>query len=415
MPMKRILSYIFFITFLVSCSNEIPEREYAQRSNRTVLAYLIANNANTALDDYLKENISWMYRGLAETKDTCTLLVYYRPSQNDPFFNEPTIMRYETDGYGNINGHKAITNSYNPQTILQEAEILRTYPDINHTATDPEIMQTVLNDMRILSTTTKYGVIFGSHASSWLPAFQIQTFAFGDDKGQSIDIPDMANAIKQAFPNEKIDFILFDACMMGTAEVCYELRNVTNYCIASVMETSVLGFPYHLFMSELYEEKPDFQEICDDFVSFNQEQRLWGTCAAFDCSKMEKFALNVKQVLTAYKDVLPTFDFYNDNVQQYGGGSYQYFSLDVGDFFRVLNGGTIPSTIQDAINETVIAKNCLSGRAYAYNNVVVDESRFCGIGMYCPFYTENLSWNLYYANDLAWYYAAGWNNILPTE
>ena len=296
--MKRILSYILFIVILASCSNEIPEREYAQRSNRTILAYLIANNkSETDLDNYLKENITWMYTGLANMKDSCTLLIYYRPSQNDSFFNEPTIMRYETDGYGNINGRKAVNNGYNLNNILQEAEIVRTYPDVNHTATDPEIMQTVLNDMRILSTTTQFGIIFGSHASSWLPAQQIQTFAFGDDNAQSIDIPDMANAIKQAFPYGKIDFILFDACMMGTAEVCYELRNVTNYCIASVMETSVFGFPYHLFMSELYEENPDFQKICDDFISFYREQRLWGTCAAFDCSKMERFALNVKQVL----------------------------------------------------------------------------------------------------------------------
>ena len=41
--------------------------------------------------------------------------------------------------------------------------------------------------------------------------------------------------------------------MMGTAEVFYELRNATHYCIASVMETPAAGFPYNRFFTGLYE------------------------------------------------------------------------------------------------------------------------------------------------------------------
>lgn len=42
------------------------------------------------------------------------------------------------------------------------------------------------------------------------------------------------------------------------------------------------------------------------------------------------------------------------------------------------------STVQSALNQAVIAKDCLSGTDYEFDGVIVDEARFCGIGMYIP-------------------------------
>ena len=46
----------------------------------------------------------------------------------------------------------------------------------------------------------------------------VQSKAFGDDGGYNIDIPDLANVLKKSF-SEKLDFVLFDACMMGNAVI----------------------------------------------------------------------------------------------------------------------------------------------------------------------------------------------------
>ena len=120
-------------------------------------------------------------------------------------------------------------------------------------ATDPAVMEEVFTDMQKIAPSDSYGLILGSHATGWMKGNSVQSKAFGDDGGYNIDIPDLANVLKKSF-SEKLDFVLFDACMMGNAEVGYELKDVTSHCIASVMETPVYGFPYDQILPYLYTE-----------------------------------------------------------------------------------------------------------------------------------------------------------------
>ena len=117
----------------------------------------------------------------------------------------------------------------------------------------------------------------------------------------------------------------------------------------------------------------------------------WGTCAVVDCTQMNDLATAVRNELLAFADSIPTLSF--DDVQQYGAGSYHDFSYDVGDFFRVLNGGTIPAGFQEVLNRAVVAKDCVNG---GFKEVRPDSDRFCGIGMYIPYYTSHDSWDAYY-------------------
>lgn len=218
--------------------------------------------------------------------------------------------------------------------------------------------------------------------------------------------------------------ILFDACMMGTAEVGYELRETTSYCIASVMETPVYGFPYDQILPYLYSENVDYSAVCHEFVSFNKTNNLWGTCAVMDCSQMENLASAVKAKLSEWQDALSSVSM--QNVQQYGVGSYRYFSYDVLDFFRELGrkSGVVKTTdlneaiasVQSALNQAVIAKDCLSGVDYDFDGVVIDGTRFCGIGMYIPgeynpYVANKTVWNDYYKQSISWYHAAGWDDL----
>ncbi len=412
--MKMRQRFFFFCAsvatlFLASCSNEIPEEKISEREGRTVLAYLVANNN---LSTYLKNNVIWMYEGLSSMTDACTLLIYYRPRESDSTFEGPTLMKFITDGEGNINGVPALSGSITIDDVLEVAE-KKVYTDNgSYVAVDPSVMLKVFQDMQEVAPSKSYGLIFGSHASSWMEGNSVQTMAFGVDNGYNIDIPDLADVLQSSF-SDKLDFILFDACMMGTAEVGYELRNVTDYLIGSVMETPVYGFPYDRILPTLYGDTSGFSQVCSDFISYNKENDWWGTCALMDCSQMEQLADAVKETISEAD--FSSFDYHD--VQQYGysGNSYKYFSFDVGDFFRVLNDGIVPETIQSALNKAVVAKYCLSGSEYAYGNVVVDESRFCGIGMYYPDQGINTSWDEYYSTSVAWYQAAGWGSLQTSD
>lgn len=420
--MKKWL-YTLLVIVLAACSNEIPEQQPAKRSGRTVLAYLISNNKAGSLDTYLRDNVIDMYTALGNMKESCTLLVFYRPYTGDAPLSKPTLMSFYADGRGNINNVAALTGTELTFDAVCRIAQKKEYTMNSQIATDPVVMEEVFTDMQTVAPSDSYGLILGSHASGWMKGTSVPTKAFGDDDGYNIDIPDLADVLKNSF-SEKLDFVLFDACMMGTAEVGYELRETTSYCIASVMETPVYGFPYDQILPYLYTENIDYPAVCHEFMSFNKTNNLWGTCAVMDCSQMENLASAVKAKLSEWKDALSSVSM--QNVQQYGVNSYKYFSYDVLDFFRELGrkSGVVKTTdlneaiasVQSALNQAVIAKDCLSGVDYDFEGLTIDGTRFCGIGMYIPgeynrYVANKTAWNSYYEQSISWYRAAGWADL----
>lgn len=420
--MKKWL-YTLLVFVLAACSNEIPEQQPAKRSGRTVLAYLISNNKAGSLDTYLRDNVIDMYTALGNMKESCTLLVFYRPYTGDTPLSNPTLMSFYADGRGNINNLAALTGSELTFDAVCRIAQKKEYTMNSQIATDPAVMEEVFTDMQTVAPSDSYGLILGSHATGWMKGNSVQSKAFGDDSGYHIDIPDLANVLKKSF-SEKLDFVLFDACMMGNAEVGYELKDVTSHCIASVMETPVYGFPYDQILPYLYTENIDYPAVCHEFMSFNKTNNLWGTCAVMDCSQMENLASAVKAKLSEWQDALSSVSM--QNVQQYGVNSYKYFSYDVLDFFRELGrrSGVVKTTdlneaiasVQSALNQAVIAKDCLSGVDYDFEGLTIDGTRFCGIGMYIPgeynrYVANKTTWNSYYEQSISWYRAAGWADL----
>ena len=414
MRMKKWL-YTLLVVVLAACSNEIPEQQPAKRSGRTVLAYLISNNAGTSLDKDLRNNVIDMYTALGNMKESCTLLVFYRPYAEDTPLSKPTLMSFYADGRGNINNVAALTGAeLTFDAVCYRIAQKKEYTMNSQIATDPAVMEEVFTDMQKIAPSDSYGLILGSHATGWMKGTSVPTKAFGDDNGYSIDIPDLADVLKKSF-------VLFDACMMGNAEVGYELKDVTSHCIASVMETPVYGFPYDQILPYLYSENVDYSAVCHEFVSFNKTKDVWGTCAVMDCSQMENLTSAVKAKLSEWEDALSSVSM--QNVQQYGVNSYKYFSYDVLDFFRELGGKSgvaetdlneAIASIQTVLNEAVIAKECIPNPSNS--SFRVDEARFCGIGMYIPkeynpYVTNKTAWNSYYERSISWYRAAGWADL----
>lgn len=426
--MKRLWLCLISVLLLAACSNEIPDIPVQKKSERTVLAYLVAqfDNPNHDLGRLLRQNVVDMYVGLASSTEPSTLLVYYRPGFDDPLLSgskedpavlsAPSLLKFDSDGKGNINGKPVLSiKELTVRNVFAQAEI-HSYNESGHIATSPVTMTQVFRDMVKMSPSESYGLIFGSHGTGWMPGRSVGTKAFGDDRGYSIDIPVLAEVLKAVFDEDDLDFVLFDACMMAAVEVCYELRDVTHYCVGSVMETPIDGFPYKKIMSTLYRDEVDYKKICDEFISHNEVSATagWGTCAAVDCSKLQMLADWVKEALeVSYPQW--TGDFYK-NVQQYGYGSFKYFSLDLVDFFRQLHGEE-PSDLIQLMNQIVVAKNCLDGPTHDFGGLVIDGEKFCGIGMYIPYFIPSESyrpeWDKYYESSIAWSDAVGWINYRP--
>ena len=402
------------VLLLAGCHNETPEPEPSElhptsSKNRVVLAYLISNNkAGANLDSNLKDNVRWMYEGLAAAKDTCSLLVFYRPYSSDQTLPHPTILSYTTDGHGRINKSPVLSGSnLNATNVLKEGYVEKEYTDEDFNATAPTTMATVLADMRNIVTAPSYGLIFGSHGTGWLEASNtIGARSFGDDQRYSINIPEMANAIRTAFHGQKADFILFDACMMGAAEVCYELRNTAAYCVASMLETPVDGLPYNQFFPTLYKDVPDYVQIIDEAIAYNKSKGSWGAYAWVDLSQMEQLAQAVKTELILHDEQAKSIGYDNNSqLLQYGYREFKYISFDMAEIIQLLNDGELPESFKQAFDQAVLYKSSMSDNTYLKEN-----DRYSGMGMYLPDRGIKSKWDAYYP-QLGWYQAAGWSEL----
>jgi hypothetical protein len=291
--------------------------------------------------------------------------------------------------------------------VLDEAEIVKEYD--SQVSVDKTVMSKVLKDMVSLAPSSKLGLVFGSHGSSWLNS--ILTRAFGQD-GKNYDtilIPDMAEAISST--NKKYEFILFDACYMATAEVAYAFRNVCDYQISSVMEVPAYGFPYEDFMKYLYKgDVENYKSVCKSFVDFYQNaysngNTAWATVSLIDSKEVGNLVNEIKKEIVEHKDALANYDV--NVLQEYGRTAGPYIAYDLEQLISDLNGGNVPATFGSQMLKTVLYKNSLEkARPASY---AVDAANYCGMGIYIPV-EKRPKWNEYF-KTLDWYTASGWSEV----
>jgi len=238
----------FFVVILIFFSCERESHEPESIIGRQVLFYMIADNN---LDYFAVNDINEMEQGFAESDTSnCEVLVFIdRGTNGKP--SHPYLMKIVPD-----------------TTALIKSEILKVYPETN--SANSQNLQRVLSDME--SLTEKHyrskGLVLWSHGNAWLPpetslysdrdkivdttaVKKIKSFGLDEDFSTSdhkeMDIVEMADALSPYH----FDYILFDACFMGTIEVAYQLKNVCDYMISSPTEVLSAGFPYNRIMPDL--------------------------------------------------------------------------------------------------------------------------------------------------------------------
>jgi hypothetical protein len=360
-----------------------------------------------------------MYDGLALMNKPAELIIYWDGNTRIAGKNH-LILKYETDGRGNINGKPALNIGTSENIILQEAKVLKEYE--SQVSTDKKIMKQVLQDMKSYVSTDKIGLIIGSHGSAWLNTIYTSGRAIGyDDKqSNSILLPDLVEALESV--NQKFEFILFDACYMGTIEVCHEFQFVTDYLISSVMEVPAYGFPYDMFMGNLYEGNvAGYEKVCKSFIEFYQEkdekykknqedgESCWGTVSLIDCTEISSFTKLLKDELVSHKQTLSSYN--SSMLQEYGRSSGYGIAYDLEQFIKNLNGGIVPKSFETQLKKTILYKDALYNASYRKNfyKYDVDATNYCGLGIYIP-NEDYPQWNKYF-KTLEWYTASGWNEV----
>lgn len=388
--MNKIISFFLLLFILITSSGCKDNHSYDEKktSPRTVLMYLIANN-NISYDIYA--NIAAVEKGLKETKSAGTFVIYWDGGRYyNNVFSSPTLFKYVVDDNGNVS----------------ERQVIMTYSEQN--SSSKEVITSVINDVKILCPSDSYGLIFGSHATGWLPADVSRSRSLGDDGGKKIEIPDLNEALLAT--NVRFDFILMDACLMSQVEVAYELRNVADYLILSPAEVMAAGFPYKdmtKYLMEVNDKQTSVINAAKQFVDFYKTYDYkWATIAVVKTSELDALASSMRSVLEEYGSNLDMFNssylFSLNRNHGYGRGELSYSSYDIAAFIDCLSDGNTPLLWTEQLNKAVVYKDYIDG------DVIVNISPefYSGIGTYIP-YANFTKWNAYY-QTLQWYVDAGW-------
>ena len=206
------------VLFSGSCTEESAPAPCPDRPTRTILVYLAGDNNLDKIGltpELLRQG--W------KTPDSRCLIYYDAPKAAPKLFM--------------LNGECS-----DATPILEIAE---EYPEEN--SASATVFGRVLADVVRKYPSESYGLIFASHGSGWLPCGTLSnpTRSLGDDRNPGttggtteMEIADFAATI----PDHQFDFIVFEACLMSGVEVAYELRNKTDYILASSAELLVPGY-----------------------------------------------------------------------------------------------------------------------------------------------------------------------------
>jgi hypothetical protein len=315
----------------------------------------------------------------------------------------------------------------NGETVM---DTVRTWP-VGTPAASASTMNEVLTYIYEQYPSDRYGMVFSSHATGWLPtgyySAHLQTYSTSSVTGsdtstdeESIfpkEVPGPAvKTIGQEYKNNKtvsleieiedfaaaipmhFDYILFDACLMGGIETAYALKDICDEVGFSQAEVLAQGFDYTTLTTRLLKPSvPEPETVCSDYYAQYENQSgvyKSATISLVDCSKLDTLGSVCNTIFDEYRDEIAAVDpsavqgFFRFNEHWF------YDMEDIVEQAGIADADLL--TLQNAISDCIVYKAATPSfmNTFAIN-------KFCGLTMYLPangnteldeFYST-LSWN----------------------
>lgn len=414
-----------------------PTRSVTEETRRVLIMYSAGyNNLTYALEQDLND-IANAYVPTGY-KDSNVLLVISRLAKSSYDFTTPSapiLVRF--------------TREEGKETVRDTIKIWDQYTAV----TSPEFMSEALRYVKKHFPAASYGMIFSSHGSGWLPARYYsnpdkydpdahvddevslwsaperrnlrQEFSpFGEFPGvkslgqddsrtaqnpySELEMPDLARAI-----SIHLDYLILDACLMGSVEFAYELKDKCNRIVFSPAEVLSDGFPYDTMVGHLLGgAEADVEAVCRDYFDhyFNQTSSLLrsATVSLVDCSKLDDLADVCAGLFAKYQTTIRAL---NPNLIQHYYRFNRHFFYDLKDILIQCNlTDSERASLQEALDACVIYKAATPTFLYGQSGwFYINTGVYSGLSMYLPasttgtrtagtpyldsYYKENISWN----------------------
>lgn len=439
----RNMLHIFLATaalLIASCSKEQihgdgfrhdPESR-RDNSSRAVLpesrnVLLLYSAGYNSISSYLKEDIEDLKQGwIPESgRNDNILLIYSHFPEKGTSYSVPSA--------------PALTRVWKGLDGTVVSDTLVVYPDSTHSATAGQLHD-VLDFVKETFPARTYGMIFSSHATGYLPAGyysnptnyrfpedgmmyrpgagrhvprpvpyrepehdpsmpavksigQDQVGTFNNYQSYEIELGDFAEAIPM-----DLEYILFDACLMGGVEVAYELREKCRYVGFSQTEVLAEGFDYKTLARHLIgSDTPDPQAVCEDyFMQYDIQSGIYrsATISMVDCAQMGPLAETCRSLFEKYREQIR--QLVPGTVQRYFRYDYHWF-YDLQDIIAKA-GATAEETavLNDALDACIVYK---AGTPEFMGSFKI--TTYSGFSMYLPCngspelsrYYRTLQWN----------------------
>lgn len=236
-----------------------------------------------------------------------------------------------------------------------------------------------LNKMMELAPAPSYGLVIGSHSRGWIPIeaenwtrsiagigggsaapyWQVapgalvtrflgegNPFNSSYPSGHSnyFDIWDLADALEAT--QQKFKYIIYDACLMANVETLYDLRNCSEYAIASVSEIMGIGFPYKTVIPHLLGDNGasfNLDGVCEAYnYYYKVHGNRSGSVSLVDNSQLEALAEATKAALNE----TPQMEVEEKELQYYDGlKPHLYY-----DFGQYINAVCPEGEVKEAFN-----------------------------------------------------------------
>ena len=368
-----ILLFVAFAQLLASCKAVTPDSPEIAVQKKTVLFYMAANNN---LSGNIISNINSIKNSKLPSEDN--LVIYSHLSEKSP-----VLLKVYPNG-----GEAAVDTLYKfPATTV---------------SANSATLKSVLSIVQTLCPAEKYGLVLSSHGTGWLPSgfysnptgysssavaamslnapdpYAQMVKSFGSETNADgtalveMEVTDMAKAIPY-----KLEFILFDACLMSNIEVLYELKDVTDYFIASPAEVLAAGFPYTDIIGYMYEDVVNAKGIAEAYYNhYNSQSGNYksATIGAFKTDELNDVVAAAKTIFEKHRDNILSLD--RTAIQRYYRLNKHWF-YDFENYMEVLSGGGEDFTaMQQALESITIYKNATE------NFLNIKINRTCGISSY---------------------------------
>ena len=393
------------------CSEEAFDTDSVNKQTILVFYPWTGSKSYTGLLGYLQNNIDSICDGIIDRKglNNSRVLVFLSDKYNHSTLydlqydattksvNRVPLKEYEGASYASAEGFADILNEVKTQAdALNYALIVGAHGCGWTYASDwssypyyarPSVTRPVDSALNGISTagnsagiSSFSGILFGPDPNAPLTRF----FGSVSLAENAMDISTLAEGIRES--GLKMQYILFDVCYMGNVETAYELKDVTNYLIATSSEIMAKGIPFRSMWSYLNGTTPNYSSLVNGIVNFYKNSNTpYCNMAAIDCRQLDALANVMKEINQKYTldTTIPL-----DSIQPLDGFS-PHLSYDMAVYVDSLKpSGYLKEQFSNQLKKTVKAA-AHTDYAYTalklmYPEVTIKIKNYCGLSISDP-------------------------------